>query len=275
MEEPHYRTPGEALAALLERYNQPPEALAEALGVPRTLVLQLIGDHIGISAETALRLGRATNTPPEYWLEMQNTADLNIARGRIGRSLSRIPSLVAAPPPPAPPQTARAARVFASPSKSPVQQASPMHQASDNVERLLQLAAGWAAGHPGYFRAEMSAPEIHQFTSILRDLAVLHIGRHEAKPLEIAGGREMIDYFFPEQRTAVEIVLDLPRTAAVFEHTVLKCLIAADEGARIERLLLLSRHGAAWTITERGPTGIAQWFQQRHGVSVEIRELGT
>ncbi len=69
--------PGEILR---EMYLDPLEisitALAENLGVGRKTVSQLINGHMGVSAEMALRLGKAFNTTPELWLNMQRNYDL-------------------------------------------------------------------------------------------------------------------------------------------------------------------------------------------------------
>jgi addiction module HigA family antidote len=250
MDDPHYATPGEGLAALLGRYNQPPEVLAESLQIPRGIVIQIIENHIPISAELALRLGRATNTQPEYWLEMQDAADLRTARGRLGRSLSRITPLVAAAPAPQPPAPARPNR--------PV----------SKVNQLAHLAREWAASHAGDFMTNG-----HRFEQVLRDLAILHLGRDDTGPLYCGNRRMMIDYYFRDERTAVVVALDLPTSPAAFDHAAIKCLMAADEGILIERLVLLTRRGAAWTLSEREPTGIAAWLLNRHGIEVDIREL--
>ena len=51
-------------------------ALADNLGVARKTVSQLANGHMGVSAKMALRLGKAFNTTPEIWLNMQRNYDL-------------------------------------------------------------------------------------------------------------------------------------------------------------------------------------------------------
>ena len=57
--------------------------LADNLGVARKTVSQLVNGHMGVSAEMALRLGKAFNTTPELWLNMQRNYDLWHAGSKI------------------------------------------------------------------------------------------------------------------------------------------------------------------------------------------------
>ena len=57
--------------------------LAANLGVARKTVSQLVNGHMGVSAEMALRLGKAFNTTPELWLNMQRNFDLWHAGSRV------------------------------------------------------------------------------------------------------------------------------------------------------------------------------------------------
>lgn len=65
--------------------------LADNLGVARKTVSQLVNSHMGVSAEMALRLGKAFNTTPELWLNMQRNFDLWRAESKI--KVSHIRSL--------------------------------------------------------------------------------------------------------------------------------------------------------------------------------------
>ena len=64
--------------------------LAENLGVTRKTISQLINGHMGISAEMAIRLGKAFDTTPELWLNLQRNYDLWFASSKI--SISKIRS---------------------------------------------------------------------------------------------------------------------------------------------------------------------------------------
>jgi antitoxin HigA-1 len=76
--------PGEILKGMyLEPLNVSITALANNLGVARKTVSQLVNGHMGVSAEMALRLGKAFNTTPELWLNMQRNYDLWHAGSKI------------------------------------------------------------------------------------------------------------------------------------------------------------------------------------------------
>ncbi len=46
------------------------------LGVSRKALSELLNEHSSLSPEMAIRIGRATNTSPESWLNMQNKLDI-------------------------------------------------------------------------------------------------------------------------------------------------------------------------------------------------------
>ena len=67
-------------------------AVAKACGVPRTRIERIAREELGISADTALRLGRFFGIEPEFWLNLQTRYDLETTSAAIGRVLDRIPS---------------------------------------------------------------------------------------------------------------------------------------------------------------------------------------
>jgi antitoxin HigA-1 len=86
--------PGEILREeYLEPLEMTPYALAKKLNVPRTRIERIVAEKIGISADTALRLGRFFKTTPQFWLNMQTSYDIKIAEKAIGGDLSSIPEL--------------------------------------------------------------------------------------------------------------------------------------------------------------------------------------
>ena len=76
--------PGEILKEMyLDPLTITLTALADNLGVARKTVSQLVNGHMGVSAEMALRLGKAFNTTPELWLNIQRNFDLWQAGSKI------------------------------------------------------------------------------------------------------------------------------------------------------------------------------------------------
>lgn len=85
-------------AVLKELYLDPMEigaiALARRLGVPRTRIERLVKGTTGVTPDTALRLARAFNTTPDYWMNMQTTYDMAQAVKKV--DVSGIEPLIAA-----------------------------------------------------------------------------------------------------------------------------------------------------------------------------------
>ncbi len=55
-------------------------ALAIAIGVPATRVGEIVNERRGITADTALRLGRYFHMSAEFWMGLQTDYDLELAR---------------------------------------------------------------------------------------------------------------------------------------------------------------------------------------------------
>lgn len=89
--------PGEILREeFLLPVEMTPYALAKKLNVPRTRIERIVAEKIGISADTALRLGKFFKTTPEFWLGLQSTYDLKIGAAAIQKELEAIPEREAA-----------------------------------------------------------------------------------------------------------------------------------------------------------------------------------
>ena len=65
-------------------------ALAKACGVPRTRMMRIANEETAITADTALRLGKALGTSAQLWLNLQNEFDIRTAKRQIGKELERI-----------------------------------------------------------------------------------------------------------------------------------------------------------------------------------------
>lgn len=75
--------PGEVLRELcLKPANLSVTALAQALGVSRKSISQLLNGRCGVSPDMAIRLSMAFGTSPESWLEHQLQYDLWQAKKR-------------------------------------------------------------------------------------------------------------------------------------------------------------------------------------------------
>lgn len=65
-------------------------ALAKVCGLPRTRIERIAGEQTGITADTALRLGKALGTSAQLWLNLQTDYDVQRAKRDLGGILDRI-----------------------------------------------------------------------------------------------------------------------------------------------------------------------------------------
>lgn len=79
--------PGEILAGELEELGISASALARELGVPANRITQILNGQRGITAETALRLGRWLNVSPSFWLNLQKQYELRLAEQEYGQEI--------------------------------------------------------------------------------------------------------------------------------------------------------------------------------------------
>jgi addiction module HigA family antidote len=65
-------------------------ALALALRVPATRIGEIVKERRGITADTALRLGRYFRMTPEFWMNLQSHYDLETARDTVDAEIRRV-----------------------------------------------------------------------------------------------------------------------------------------------------------------------------------------
>ena len=87
--------PGEDLAEYLEEYGISRRQFAKAIGVSPARVNRILNRRSPITADIALRVARAFHTTAEFWMNLQQRYDLEIARAET--DVSSIQPLVPNP----------------------------------------------------------------------------------------------------------------------------------------------------------------------------------
>ena len=72
--------PGEVLAEELEARAMTQRSLAQAIRRPEQVISEIVHRRKGITAETALQLGEALDISAEFWMNLQTTFELTLAR---------------------------------------------------------------------------------------------------------------------------------------------------------------------------------------------------
>lgn len=74
--------PGEHLAEIMDELGITQYRLAQTIGVPPVRIHDIVHCRRSITADTALRIGKALGMIPDFWLSLQPMHDLDKARGK-------------------------------------------------------------------------------------------------------------------------------------------------------------------------------------------------
>lgn len=83
--------PGEMLREeFLEPLGLSAGRVAKACGVPRTRIERIAREELGISGDTAVRLGKFFKTSPEFWMNLQTRYEVLTAQRKAADALASI-----------------------------------------------------------------------------------------------------------------------------------------------------------------------------------------
>jgi addiction module HigA family antidote len=80
---------GEILSDELEELGISASELARSLHIPTNRITQILKGQRGITADTALRLGRWFGTGAELWLNLQKAYELRLAEELAGEEIQK------------------------------------------------------------------------------------------------------------------------------------------------------------------------------------------
>ena len=83
--------PGDFLAEILSEMGLSQAEFARTIGVSPMRISHVIKGDRPVTAELALLFGCAFNQSPQYWLNLQASYDLKIAKASIGKRLMAVP----------------------------------------------------------------------------------------------------------------------------------------------------------------------------------------
>ena len=81
--------PGELLRDELNEIGVSLNELGRALRVPMNRISAIVNGNRAITVDTAMRLARYFGTSPQYWLNLQNAYDLEVAEREVGSRIER------------------------------------------------------------------------------------------------------------------------------------------------------------------------------------------
>lgn len=89
--------PGEFLMEdFIEGFGITQNKLAVSIGVPPRRINEIVHGKRGVTADTALRLGKLFGTTAQFWLNLQTLYDLDLAEDRAAEQIDAIVPLQSA-----------------------------------------------------------------------------------------------------------------------------------------------------------------------------------
>ncbi len=89
--------PGEVLMEdFIKGFGVTQHRVAVAIGVPPRRINEIVHGSRGVSADTALRLGRYFGTSAQFWLNLQSQYDLDVAQDGLAEQIEAITPIQAA-----------------------------------------------------------------------------------------------------------------------------------------------------------------------------------
>ena len=80
----------------MKPHNLTAYAVAKACHLPRTRIERIVREELGISGDTAVRLGRLFGIDARFWANLQSRYELERARLSVGAELDAIRPLTVA-----------------------------------------------------------------------------------------------------------------------------------------------------------------------------------
>lgn len=86
--------PGEVLMEdFIKGFGITQNKLAVSIGVPPRRINEIVHGKRGITADTALRMGRYFGVEPQFWLNLQTQYELELAEDRVAEQVAAITPL--------------------------------------------------------------------------------------------------------------------------------------------------------------------------------------
>lgn len=144
------------------------------------------------------------------------------------------------------------------------------------AERLLLLAQAIADETHNFFVA------IGEGAGNLRSNAFMNELQRRAKSIfgrdysvaKLCGDNKLaLDFYFPDEETAVEIAGMLSAPNSEYEKDIFKCLLAQEKGATIQKLAFIAKPGAAKVQNQPGRLAIARFVLKHFDIQIIVDEL--
>ena len=152
---------------------------------------------------------------------------------------------------------------------------APDHQ-PHRPGQLLELARDIAARNPNFQAVQGPGQGDRTTATFMADLRkqACQLFGSDFSEKKICGENVFAaDFYFPEEKTIVEVALGLPNPNCESEKDILKAIMANELGNAVTCLYFISRPGASKKCSQPGRSAIKTWALVRHGLVIEVHEL--
>jgi hypothetical protein len=111
------------------------------------------------------------------------------------------------------------------------------------------------------------------FVKNLRGIASDVFGRDYSEFRVCKEANLRLDFYFPDEATAIEIAQTLHLSRTEYELDIFKCLLAKEGGMAIERLIFIGKPGAARRQAQPGARAIADFARKHFGLEITVVEF--
>ena len=143
--------------------------------------------------------------------------------------------------------------------------------------RLYKIANHLARNTPGFFDKKGPGAGNRATNEFINELGTRAISEFGADYSEkhICGENSLaVDFYFPSEKTIVEIALGLRNPNTEFEKDILKAVMAISNGNPVSNLLFVSKPGAISKCNQPGRQAVTSWVEENSGIIVQVLELG-
>lgn len=148
---------------------------------------------------------------------------------------------------------------------------------TSKAKQVLNLASNIASENKNFHTALGSGAGDRATLEFMRQLRrqATKTFRHDFSEQKICGKTaQAVDFYFPDEETIVEVALGLKYPNSEFEKDILKAIMAKGQKHRVRLLFFISRPGATKKCAQPGRKAFMEWVRSKHGIQVEIHEIG-
>jgi hypothetical protein len=140
---------------------------------------------------------------------------------------------------------------------------------------IYNIACDIAAGTESFHRSKGAAQGILNvnFLKTLCDRVCEELSLEFSEKQKCSEHSSPGYFFIEEEKCIVIIALGLTNAVSEFEKDIYHALIAKEQGLNINKLVFISRPGAAERCIQPGRQEIRKWAMNKHDLTVEVWDL--